>query len=57
MEWPEGIPLIVKSHCDSPLQMNPEFEAHVMKYENWKVRKAWASIYPELTEFVNVADE
>jgi hypothetical protein len=55
--WPEGKPLIMKSRCDALLQVNPEFEAHVMRYENWKVRKAWAGIYPELVGFVNVAEE
>lgn len=57
IEWPEGKPLIVKSNCESQIQLHPNFEQHVMQYANWKVKRAWARLYPELVGFVNVADE
>jgi hypothetical protein len=55
--WPDEKPLIVKISCEDPPIVNPEFEAHIMCYKNWKVKKAWADIYPELVSFVNVAEE
>lgn len=55
--WPDRELLIVSLRCDGAPIPNPDFEPHIMQHENWRVKKAWANIYPDLVESVNVAEE
>ena len=55
VDWPHQHELLV-TDSEGDLTLNPLFDHHISRYENWKMRRSWAKRYPGLVSYVSLSD-
>lgn len=56
VNWPENEQLLIKDAFTNEVIVNPKFEGHIWRFENWKMRSSWSWKQPRLVDLVRLED-